>query len=133
MSLQFVLGLSNSIQALTGSTAFVSVIGVSAGANASAVTVITSVAFAGWSSANSSSLPAYLAVLSSSTPASLYGAQFAGTAVDLTSIHVSYVPASGKHCVAPTDTTSACSMLTMLACTLVVPYGDNLHELRGLE
>ena len=99
--MQFVLALSNSIQALTGSTAYVSVVAVSAGANASAVTVTTSVAFPGWSSVNSSSLPAYLAALASPSPASLYGAQFAGTAVDLTSIRVAYVAASGKQCEAP--------------------------------
>ena len=97
MSLQYVQALSNSIQAVTGSPADVSVIGVFPGSNASAVTVVTSVAFPDWSTANSGSLQAYLAVLSSPGATSIYGSQFAGISVDKSSIQISYLAASGKH------------------------------------
>ena len=97
MSLQFVQALSKSIQAVTGSAADVSVIGVFPGSNASAVTVVTSVAFPDWSTANSGSLQAYLAALSSPKPTSIYGSQFAGISVDKSSIQISYVAVDGKH------------------------------------
>lgn len=97
MLLQLVKSLTGNIQSLTGCPVQVVVTGVTAGANASAATVITAVTFPATGTGTGSSLQAYLSVLSSSKAAAVYGTQFAGTIVDLASIQVSYVAAAGKH------------------------------------
>ena len=96
MLLQFVIAVSNHIQALSGGTAMVTVTGVKPGTNASAVVVVTSTTFPDLLNGTSISLQKYLTLLSGNTdPTLIFGPQFADTIIDVSSIKVSYIALTG--------------------------------------
>ena len=121
--LQFKTALSSNIQALTNSSVRVSIMGITAGASAASVTVMTKVAFL---DGQRGSAQTYVSVLTSSNTAAVFGSAFSTVSVDVASIGTSYVSLAGELLL-----TKCCANL--LSQHNAAHAGVHVHWLRGVK